>query len=77
MSVAGSGTLREPLTESQGAQPGFLGPSEGGQIREAFGPGQGGAQGDGQEVAQGVENVQACGGTPWYGLGVGRSLPIG
>ena len=38
--------------QPQGTQPGFLGAAKGGHVLEAFGPGQQGAQGDGQDVAQ-------------------------
>jgi len=62
--------------QSQGTQPGFLGVAENNNVLETFGPGQGGAQRDGQDVAQQVgdeplipgigdggkvvQNVQAC-----------------
>ena len=48
--VVGGDAVRQQ--QAQGAQPGFLGAAESGEILEAFGTRQEGAQGDGEDVAQ-------------------------
>jgi len=77
--------------QPQAAQPGLLGATEGGHVLEAFGARQGGAQGDGQDVAQQVgdetgvtgvlhgsevvADVQAFGEAHQGSLGVGGGPP--
>src|SRR5262245_1802850 len=63
--------------QAQGRQPGLLGAAEGGDVFEALGPGEGGAQGDGQDVAGQVGGEARVAGVVQAGEVVGDAQAVG